>query len=512
LPIGDTSDPVNEVRRLLHLRSRVAVFLLYAGPGGGQAIDNTIPGSDEESRSREANVQRPYLYLAFQCNQPLASSARYAIGQLKSVKIGRGTARATQLVPRHKSLRIELSDSWVSSSHARLDASLGRWTLEDQGSKNGTFVNGAKVKRAILADGDLVEIGRTFFIFRSALGIAEDEPMEADSGQLAPAARGLATLVPVLSRQFDALAQIARSDVSVMIQGESGTGKELIARAAHLLSQRSGPFVAVNCGAIPSELVASELFGHQRGAFSGAIQARPGWVRSADHGTLFLDEIGDLPLPLQSTFLRVLQERQVVPVGDSRPIDVNIRLCSASHRDLETLVAQKKLRGDLFARLSGFSLRLPPLRDRREDLGILISAMLRRTAPDNAERIAFHRRAARALFLYGWPLNIRELEKCLEAAVILAKGGRITLDLLPESLRAALDALPEVAEQRRGGALTAKDLQLRERLLALLHEHRGKVSAVARALKKDRIQVRRWLKRYEIDVQEYRGDDSESGS
>jgi transcriptional regulator with GAF, ATPase, and Fis domain len=300
--------------------------------------------------------------------------------------------------------------------------------------------------------------------------------------------------------------QVARSALPVVFSGESGTGKEILARAVHTLSGRSGAFVAVNCGALPETLVETELFGYRKGAFSGANEDRPGLVRSADQGTLFLDEIGDLPLPSQAAFLRVLQEREVLPVGGTRPIAVDVRLIAATHRDLDALVAEDRFRQDLFARISGLKVTLPPLRERREDLGLLIEALLARTGapPDHG---VFDALAARALFRYDWPLNIRELERALAQAVVLAGDAPIGCEHLPDAVADALappSADDEPLEPEAEAASGDEESRLREELTRLLREHRGNISAVARAKGKARMQIQRWCKRFRLDPESFR--------
>jgi transcriptional regulator with GAF, ATPase, and Fis domain len=378
---------------------------------------------------------------------------------------------------------------------------IGRWIAEDLDSRNGTLLNHAPLRSAYLSNGDLLEMGHTCFIFRDVL---------ADS--LAPASvtsdqfdepPGMCTLLPHLAQQFSTLSQIAKSTVSVIVQGETGTGKELVARAVHQLSLRSGSFVAVNCNAIPATLLESELFGYRRGSFSGAVETRAGLIRSADRGTLFLDEIGDLSLASQGSLLRVLQERQVLPLGEVKPVPIDIRLCVASHRDLQQMVARKELREDLYARLSGFTIQLPPLRERREDLGLLISTILRRIIPaDQLAGVAFHQAAERALFRYHWPFNVRELERCLEAALVLAPNHLIRLEHLPEPVRGALQA--GVPTEEAPSRESPENVQLRKELIEKLTEHNGNVAAVARALGKEPMQIRRWLKRFKLELSKFR--------
>src|SRR5690606_9536217 len=226
----------------------------------------------------------------------------------------------------------------------------------------------------------LVTLGYTLFLFRAALSVTGGVPEWVDAGAREPAAPGMATLLPQLERELDRLARVAPSDVTVMVRGETGTGKEILARAVHALSGRSGEMVAINCGALTDTLVESERFGHRKGAFSGATEDAPGLIRMSHGGTLLLDEIGDRPPASQAAFLRVLQEREVMAVGGTRPVPVDLRVVSATHRDLEALVAQGRFRADLLARVSGFRIDLPPLRERREDLGLLIGALLRKLA------------------------------------------------------------------------------------------------------------------------------------
>jgi transcriptional regulator with PAS, ATPase and Fis domain len=428
------------------------------------------------------------LVRVLDADRPLAPSERFELHGVDEVHLGRAEAHAATVDAAAHRLTLGVADRWMSGQHARLSRVLRAWVLEDLGSKNGVRRNGELVTRAELADGDVLELGRTAWVFRA--GQPRGAPFTAS-----PAA--LATWNGELARRFEALRRIAGSGVSVVLRGESGSGKELVARAVHALSGRPGPFIAVNCGALPDELVESELFGHRRGAFSGATEDRPGLVRAAHGGTLFLDEVGDLPLEAQPALLRVLQERQVVPVGGTAPVPVELRVVSATHRDLEGLAQQGLFREDLLARLSGYELVLPALRERREDLGLLVSSLLERLAPARTERVQLHVTAARALMLAPWRLNVRELEKALEAAVVLAGDGPVELAHLPEHVRTPAAAPPpEVLDD----ADAARKAEL-ERLLA---QHGGNISAVARELGKARMQIQRWLARYELDPRRFR--------
>jgi sigma-54 dependent transcriptional regulator, acetoin dehydrogenase operon transcriptional activator AcoR len=245
---------------------------------------------------------------------------------------------------------------------------------------------------------------------------------------------------------------------------------------------------------------------------SGAEQDRPGLVRSADRGTLFLDEVAELPATAQAALLRVLEQGEVQAIGATRPVKVDLRLVSATHRPLAALVAQGRFREDLLARIAGFAMVLPPLRERREDLGLLIAALLRRIEPERAAGVKLSCESARALLLHRWPGNVRELQKCLSVAAVLAGDAPIELAHLPELVGEPPPAppaggLPPADAWRAPGAepaLREDEARRREQILALLAEHRGNVTAVARALGKGRFQLQRWIKRYRIEADRFR--------
>ena len=460
---------------------------------------------EDREPSPDAGRGSPFLCVAFEAERPLEAPSLHALAGIDVVLLGRARTAdrgaERRLDGGEKVLSIAIPDQWMSGTHAAIRRVLGRWILEDSGSKNGTFVEGKLVHRAELADGDVIQLGHAFVVFRSFAPLQPHEPVDATVGE--PGEPGLATLRPVLASQLAAAAKIAPSAVSVIIRGETGTGKEVVARALHRLSGRPGELTAVNCGALPDTLVESELFGYRKGAFSGAYEDRPGLVRAADRGTLFLDEVGDLPLGLQPALLRVLNESEVVPVGATKPMKVDLRVVAATHRDLDQMAARGEFRPDLLARLSGFTLTLPPLRERREDLGLLTAALLQRHLGARARQVTFSEPAARALFRHSWPQNIRELEKSLTVAAALADGGRIDLPHLPPALRdEGSHEDPTPAAQPR--ALTPGDEKKREELVGLLRENRGNITAVARLMGKARMQVQRWIKRFGIDPTSFR--------
>ena len=450
-----------------------------------------------EGRSGPGKGQ-PYLFLTLRCDRPLEGGARFSFQGADQVNIGRGSAlQLERQQGETTSIRISVPDGRMSSRHARLQRVLGAWVIEDADSKNGTFVDGKRVTSSPLADDALVELGHSFFVFREALPRAE--PALLEQRALKPLPRGMATLSPAFAVELERLTAFARSQVPVLVSGETGTGKELIASAIHELSGRPGPFVAVNCGAIAPNLVESELFGYRKGAFSGALEDRPGLVRSSEHGTLLLDEIGDLPVAAQAALLRVLQENEVLPVGGTRPVKVDLRVVAATHRDLAALAAQDRFRRDLLARLDGARISLPALRERREDFGLILSALMEKTAGEMARDVIFSPDAARTPLLHSWPLNVRELEKCIASAVLLARDRRVELEHLRESL---LNAPKPGGPPRQGIAaegLREPDRRLREQLIELLRANGGNVTAVARAMGKARTQVQRWLRRFDID-------------
>jgi len=441
------------------------------------------------------------ITLLLECDRPLAGSSRHPLAGVDEVVIGRAESERTVARvegDRFASLELGVPDARISSEHVRLALDIDQWVVEDLGSKNGIKVNGVSRSRAVVSDGDLIEVGHTAFLFRGPQPASSPHPADRDASPQAP---GLVTSLPTLARAFDDLAQVTSTATSILLIGETGTGKELVARAVHALTARAGAFIAVNCGALPSTLVESELFGYTKGAFSGAMSDRLGLVRSADRGTLFLDEIGDLSPSSQGTLLRVLQERVVTPLGSSQQIGVDIRVVAATHHDLVAMLEAGTFRRDLYARIAGFTLRLPAVRERREDLGLLIAALLPRVAPGRADKVQLSCEALRALVEYDWPHNVRELEACLGVAVALARGGPIRIEHLPESVR---DGSPAESSSVAGQRLSAADEQRRDELEALLVTHAGNISAVARVSGKARTQIQRWMKRFGLDSERFR--------
>ena len=379
----------------------------------------------------------------------------------------------------------------VSRVHARIDREGDTCTLHDLRSRNGVMVRGHAVQSAVLRPGDDVRIGDATFVF-----VADHAEAHAPTAQApypyAPIACG-----PATRRLFDALVPIARSTIAVLVHGETGTGKELVAEAIHRASGRTGALRAVNCAAIPPNLVESELFGFKKGAFSGADRDRPGIVRAAHGGTLFLDEIGDLPLDVQPKLLRLLESNEIAPVGSAQAERVDVRFVCATHADLEQLVAAGRFRADLHSRIRGHVVTLPPLRDRKQDLQPLVSALLTRLERSNAPvSVAF----MVALVRYDWPYNVRELFAVLRRAVALCPPNEV-LDVvhLPDDVVAPKARVAEIADQDRPPVPSAEELR------AALVAHDGNVAALARIYRRDRSLIHRWLKQHDLDPGRYRG-------
>jgi two-component system response regulator GlrR len=285
---------------------------------------------------------------------------------------------------------------------------------------------------------------------------------------------------------------VAQSDASVLILGESGTGKEVLANAIHRASTRSaGLFVAVNCAAIPEALLESELFGHTKGSFTGAAKNYDGLFKTANHGTLFLDEIGDMPLSLQVKLLRVLQEKQVRPVGATIAVDVDARIISATHRNIEAAVKEKTFREDLFYRLNVVSLEIPPLHKRREDIPLLAHYFVKKITSQNGKEIrGFSPSAMKLLMEASWPGNIRQLQNVVEQAVALSSSPLITENLLSDALKQKSKKILPFAEARR--------IFEQEYLVQLLQTTQGNVTEAARQAKRNRTDFYKLLNRHHI--------------
>lgn len=250
---------------------------------------------------------------------------------------------------------------------------------------------------------------------------------------------------PAMKEVFKELVRVGQSKATVLLRGESGTGKELIAKLIHENSPRVGkPFIKVNCAALSETLLESELFGHEKGAFTGAIQTRKGRFELADGGTIFLDEIGDLPLPVQVKLLRVLQEMEFERVGGVETLSVDVRTIAATHRELENAILDGTFRQDLYYRLNVVPIRLPPLRERREDIPLLISHFLEKFNKENSKKVSLSNEMIQLLIQYDWPGNVRELENCMERLVVLAEEESVNLKNIPPAIETYFNDIQKV--------------------------------------------------------------------
>ena len=479
----------------------------------------TRPHGDDPL-TRGPDDQVTFLVVALDCGEPLRRPLRIHLDPLTEVRIGRGTRRVVTPTATPGTVELKLPDAWMSSSHLRVRRVGSAWLYEDVGAKNATLLNGVACQNALLVDGDVLTAGGTLLML-SVRPAPADGARDLDT-ELERRPAGFATLIPMLDETFRTAERVARSRVPLFLHGETGSGKEVVARALHEASGLAGAFVPVNCGGLPATLVESELFGVRKGAYTGVAEDRPGLIRESDGGTLFLDEIGELPAAAQAALLRVLQDGEVRPLGGSRAVKVNLRLASATHRDLESMIEGSQFRRDLYARLSGHHVSLPPLRERREDLGLLVADLLERLAPARAARLRLAPAAALALFLHDWPMNVRELEQCLASALAVTSADEIGLPHLPEAVREAPRVAPPPATVPASGSASAAvappsppsppPVHPARRVAQLLREHRGNVSAVARALATSRSQVRRLALRAGIDMSKLRDDGDGEGS
>ncbi len=379
-----------------------------------------------------------------------------------------------------------LDDHRMSRAHVEFVAGAKGCRLQDLGSKNGTFVARTQVEGHELTPGDVVRVGGTLLVYHL---------MPIHGGALvAPDLVGPGGAMSALRAR---LAEVGGSDISVLLIGETGTGKEVVAHALHEIGRRGGRFVAVNCASLRPELLESELFGHVKGAFTGAQGSKDGMFQRADGGTLFLDEMGELPTELQPRLLRALQERRVRPVGGTEERAVDVRVVSATNRDLLAAAREGGFRTDLFARLAQCTLHTAPLRERREDIGALT-----RHFTDRAEvTLAL----MEALLLHPWPLNVRGLQNILRVAR-LGQPEATALDLTPPVLdalqiQARLAAGPESAPDGPPAKRVDPD---EEDLEALLKTHNGSVAAVARATGMSRQALYRRLERAGLAPDDFR--------
>jgi transcriptional regulator with GAF, ATPase, and Fis domain len=386
---------------------------------------------------------------------------------------------------------VVLTDARVSGLHCEI--SIGEvLRVRDLGSKNGTFVGGVRILDALISPGDVVTVGETRIQLTPLSGTKSLPLLDADDFH------GIVGQSPAIRALTARLAALAAGDSTVLVQGETGTGKERVAEALHLASKRAPkPQVVVDCGAMPSTMIESELFGHERGAFTGAVASVAGAFERAHGGTLFLDEIGELPLELQPKLLRALESRTVKRLGGAKPISVDVRVVSATNRDLALEVAAGRFREDLYYRLAVVTLAVAPLRERREDIPLLAGRFLRDLGVEPAAFLT--RESLEALMRHSWPGNVRELRNTLERAVALAEPLTVgTAAASSPGAASPASSLPpaiDLSVPLRVGRQRVVDAWEREYVTRLLDECGGNVSEASRRAGLERMSMYRLLHR-----------------
>jgi transcriptional regulator with PAS, ATPase and Fis domain len=352
---------------------------------------------------------------------------------------------------------VQIVDAKASRAHARIACKDGALTLRDLGSRNGTTLNREIVRGELrpLRSGDLVWIGETEILV--AEGAAALQPDAAKPEKIEIDVPGLVVADASMVEVFSMVDRVAKRNTTVLLLGETGVGKEVVAERIHTASDRADkPFVRINCGALPENLLESELFGYERGAFTGADRRKIGLFETATTGSVFLDEIGELKAPLQAKLLRALEARTIMRLGGRDEIPIDVRIIAATNRDLEEEVKRGHFRGDLYFRISAFTIKIPPLRDRPNEIALLADLFLRRLATNAGKPVQRLTNEARALLeRYDWPGNVRELHNVIERAVVLSDGKEIGVTHLPEQLSAGpapvsspIKARMESVEQR----------------------------------------------------------------
>ena len=394
------------------------------------------------------------------------------------------------IVGRDNACSVNLTGPDISRRHARIHCEGSGIVVTDLGSRNGTFVNGTRIQSLHIGLHDVVRFGAHVALVTDRHGLTE----EVGPGLL---------VGPLLRAHLEPLMQAASSDLPVILEGETGTGKEVVARSLHSWSGRRGTFSAINCAALPESLAESELFGHARGAFSGATRDSPGVIRSAEGGTLLLDEISDLPVAIQAKLLRVLEQREVHPLGESRPVAIDVRIVVATQEPLVQAVKQKRFRQDLLARLSGIHVLLPPLRRRRQDVLPLLTYVLSKLTSGGTP--TFDADFVELLCVYDWPFNVREV--VLLAKRLLALHGHDTClraaqlpsNFLNPSAK-SVEAAPLPAARVRSWA---EPIEF-PALVAALRTSRGNIAQASAMLGISRQRAYRLMQGHSVDLEALR--------
>jgi transcriptional regulator with PAS, ATPase and Fis domain len=438
----------------------------------------------------------PMLVLLGSADHPAPDPRHRLLVFNKTVVLGRHA-------PKNMGLEVAgwvVRDRLISGQHARIEEGEdGDWELTDLDSRNGTVVDGMSADPTLkLRNGSMIFIGGHVVMFR----LANETQIAAMNAEVSKPFGPVATCSPDFAGTCLMLRKLADTDSEVLLTGETGVGKEIYANAIHNASGRKGRFVAVNCAALPRELVESELFGYTRGAHSQATTPKPGIIEEAEGGTLFLDEIGDMAPELQTKLLRFTQDRMLTPVGSTRPRRMDVRILAATSRTAPPVGGQAGLRADLAARLGAEPIRIPPLRERLDDLGALAGYLLGNKGKP-LEPLALQ-----ALCLHSWPGNVRELQKVLTTAAALARDAeRISSEHLPQAIAAG----PARVRSSPAGRATRPPPTAVE-LEELIRRCEGNMLRVARELDRKPALIYRWAKRFNIKIDDYRRKDESSGS
>jgi two-component system, NtrC family, response regulator GlrR len=456
------------------------------------------------------NLESPTWVTSFQGLPRTVSVRRCRLEVVAGVDQGRVIELASPTIQIGRvGADLNLTDAKVSGLHCELKLQPDGYRLRDLGSTNGTYIKGVRIVDAFISPGSTIQIGKSAIVFE-ALDDAVTMPLWSEA-RLHNLIGGSAAM----RHMFDMINRFAQSDATVLIQGETGSGKELVADAIHHCSpRRAEPFIVLDCSAIPEQLFEAQLFGHEIGAFTGAVKSTPGVFELAHGGTLFLDEIGELPLDVQSKLLRAVETRKVRRLGGTKVFASDIRLVAATNRDLAVEVNRGTFRSDLYYRLAVAKLAVPPLRERREDLPLLVEHFLRQLSVSSGNRDPrlpddYMARANRHL----WPGNVRELRNSVERAVLLPNHPGIAFEQPPKKEEhgfAHIDIeIPfKTAKQKLVDEFDRRYLQ------AILEAHDGNISAAARAAGIERMSIYKMIRRLGLDKDGQRrgdGDGDEDG-
>jgi transcriptional regulator with GAF, ATPase, and Fis domain len=468
---------------------------------GGHSLVHSATPMAESTRDEELGIRTIFVE-----DRPTSRELKRATlfvvdgpDQGKSVSITKGKT----FIGRSGVCDLTLVDPAISGNHLEIEAVEGGFLLRDLDSTNGVYLDNTRISEIYLNPGCRVHMGSTVLEFRTSaetvtIALSKDDCFDLVVG------RSVA-----MRELFATLEKVAPSDLTVLIEGQTGTGKERVARSIHNMSRRAKkPYVVLDCSSIPRDLMESVVFGHEKGAFTGAVSMRKGAFEQADGGTIFLDEVGELNLTLQPKLLRVLESRELKRVGGDRTINVNVRVVAATNRDLRSMVGEAEFREDLFFRLSVIQVEIPPLRNRVEDIALLTEEMLRDLDPKTRfdEPLSISQEALEDLRRHSWPGNVRELKNVLERAASLADSSHLERhDLFLTGLKAG--AVPEISTGQftfdaSTDYKTAKQsvvADFEERYLDQLMERTsGNISAAARESGLTRYHLREILKKHEM--------------